>query len=351
MPPRVTYWTGTWDPAKEATSKEINALRTGARAHAPVVSFSPGQRTALMQRERVLKISGRGWLALRGVAAVVERRGDITHIFGGHVSWHLFRALGRRPILLTAVAVRVGAERLPHTNIARVAIEAETSRAEWLDAGIPRERIAFIPPGIDLDWFQPLPPPCEGKPAGRFALLFASTPSDPAELEPRGVPLLVELARARPDIDLIVPWRQWGDVSAAAREIERLQPPANFLITHGDAPDMRTQYARAHATIACFARGGGKASPNFVLEGLACGRPCLVTPDVGISNAVAISGAGLVSDRDVASLSAAVDRLRSEWPAFSRRSRQFAEDQFGIRQFQARYDRLYDDILAESGRS
>ena len=27
MPPRVTYWTGTWDPRQEAISKEVELLR------------------------------------------------------------------------------------------------------------------------------------------------------------------------------------------------------------------------------------------------------------------------------------------------------------------------------------
>ena len=58
MSPRVTYWTGTWDPAKEAISKELNALRVGTRTRAPVVSFAPDQPFRLNTADRVLMLPG-----------------------------------------------------------------------------------------------------------------------------------------------------------------------------------------------------------------------------------------------------------------------------------------------------
>lgn len=338
--PKVTYWTGTWDPGIEAISKEITSLRVGPRRHSPVVSFSQAQRTQLAWQDRVLILSGRRWLALRAVAAAVEPRGDVTHVFGGQVSWHLLRALGRRPILLTAVVARAGTERLPDVPIARVAVETDIAVDEWVDAGVPRERIQVIHPGIDLDWYRPTPLPV----SPRFSLLFASTPSDPSEIGPRGIPLLVELARLRPDIDIVVPWRNWGDVTAARRAIDALLPTANFVILYGDASDMRVHYARAHATIACFTQGVGKSCPNFVLEGLAMGRPCISTAGVGISKAISRAGAGLVAEPHAASIANAADSLRAAWPGYSERSRKLAEQQFDLREFRARYEQLYGDI-------
>jgi glycosyltransferase involved in cell wall biosynthesis len=343
MPPRVTYWTGTWDPAKEANSKEINALRVESRARAPVVSFAPAQPFRFVRRERVLMLPSRSWPVLRALAMLVEPRGDVTHIFGGQFSWHLFRALGRRPLLLTAVASSGRGERLPHSNIVWVVIETEASRDEWREAGIPPERIQLIRPGIDLNWFRPT----SHEPSDRFRLLFASTPSDPAEIEPRGIPLLIELARLRPDIDIVVPWRLWGNIDAARRVLTGLRPPANFLITYGDSEDMRVHHARAHATIVCFARGTGKACPHFVLEGLASGRPCITTADGGLSDVVARAGAGVVAERDVTSLAESTDRLRREWSSYATNARKLAEQQFDVRQFRASYEQLYADIVAQ----
>jgi len=347
MPARVTYWTGIWDPAKEAISKEVNALRTGHRARAPVVSFSPGQSSAVHAADRVLQLSGDSWPILRAVAALVERRGDVTHIFGGQISWHLFRALGRRPILLTAIASRGGTERLPHVNIARVAIESDTGADEWIEAGVPRERIVVVRPGVDLRWFGEVPAP----PDGRFTLLFASTPSDPAEIGPRGIALLVELAKRRRDIDVLVPWRQWGSIAAAQSVLDGLTPPPNFIIMHGDMPDMRVQYARAHATVVCFDRHIGKTCPSFVLEGLAAGRPCLASSGIGIAATLARTGAGVVTDREADALAAGVDQMRADWRAFATRARRLAEDEFDLNRFRAAYDRLYDDIASEAAAS
>jgi glycosyltransferase involved in cell wall biosynthesis len=346
MSPRVTYWTGTWDPAKEAISKEVNALRVGPRSGAPVVSFAPHQATRFVPRDRALCLSGRAWPILRVVAAVIERRGDVTHIFGGAFSWHLFRALGKRPILLTAVAPRIGDERLPHTRIARVAIEVAAAADEWVEAGVPRERVEVVPPGVDLEWYRPAPPPS----TERFTLLFASTPSDASEIGPRGVPLLVELARLRPDLDVILPWRQWGDLETSRRALEALRPPSNVVISVGDA-DMRDWYARAHATIVCFDRGVGKACPNFVLEGFACGRPCIATPEVGIAGLIETSGSGIVARRDARALAEAADRLRTDWTDYAERARALANDRFDMRRFRARYEQIYRDIASEAARA
>src|SRR2546426_11565146 len=83
VPPRVTYWTGTWDPKREAISKEIEALRSAALGRPPVVSFSTGQDSALDARARVVRLAGAHWPVLRLIAPLVERRGQVSHVFGG----------------------------------------------------------------------------------------------------------------------------------------------------------------------------------------------------------------------------------------------------------------------------
>jgi len=342
MPPRVTYWTGTWDPEKEAISKEVNALRVGSRVRAPVVSFAPGQASRLVRRDRVLMLAGGAWLALRAAAALVERRGDVTHIFGGQSSWHLLRALGRRPILITAVVPSLTAARVTQANIARVAVEAEGGIDDWIKHGVALERIEIVRPGIDLEWYAASAAPDHD----RFTLLFASSPSSLTEIPSRGIPLLVELARLRSDIDVDVPWRNWGDVAAAQRAIAELRPPANFRVTFDGVQDMRPHYAAAHATIVCFERGTGKTCPNFVIEGLAAGRPCVATPDIGLAADLLRAHAGVVAARNVGALAAAIDELQADWSGFSRRARQLAEEQFGLARFVASYERLYGDIAS-----
>ncbi len=343
MPARVTYWTGTWDPAKEAISKEIDVLRTGSRQRAPVVAISPANRTRLSMATRALTLSPGWWPALRLAAALVEPRGDVSHIFGGPGSWHLVRALGRRPILFTAVAAEGRIDRLPHLRFARVVVESEISIAAWVDGGVPRNRVAIVRPGVDLSRFHPRQPPS----GSRFTLLFASTPAEPAEIEPRGIHLLIGLARARADVDIFVPWRMWGDVGQARRAIAALDPPSNFRLEIGDV-DMQTSFARAHATIVCFAPGVGKTSPLFVVEGLAAGLPCICTPECGLAPVVGRHGAGVVTDRDVGALSRAVSVLQAGIEDYRQRARALAEAEFDLQHFRSRYDELYAELLDEA---
>jgi glycosyltransferase involved in cell wall biosynthesis len=343
MPPSVTYWTGVWDPSREAISKEIVALRVGARSLAPVVAFAPRQRNRWQRSERVLTLSGWNWPVLRAVSAFVEPEGDITHVFGGQSSWHLMRALGRRPVLLTAVtAAEFHGIRLPMDGLRHVVVESPASIEEWTQHGIGRDQIAIIRPGVAVDYFEPMP---RGT-SGPFRLLFASTPADPREIAPRGIPLLVELARARPDIEVVMPWRAWGRTDRALRALARLRPPANVKVTVGDVADMRRVYAEVDATVVCFAAGVGKNSPNFAIEGLASGRPCICTPWNGIAGDVREAGAGVVVDRSVEALSRAIDVVKASWAGYSANARRLAEASFRSTDFLGQYEALYAQIAA-----
>jgi len=338
MSPAVTFWTGTWDPAKEAISKEIRALRTGDRAGAPVVAISPANRLAY--RDGVLTLPARAWPLLRVAAAAIERRGHVTHVFGGTSSWHQLRALGRRPILMTAVVPGGDDEHPPVGRIAHVVVESDESVDAWIRLGIPRDRISRIRPGVDLALFERMAPPA----VDRFTLLFASTPSDPSEIGPRGIPPLIELARALPEVDLLVPWRVWGDEAALRRAVASLNPPSNVHVTWENAGDMRAWFARAHATIACFNAGAGKVTPNFVIEGLACGRPCLLSDAVGASADIERLGGGLRVPPTVEALREGVASLRTDWRVWSARAREAAQAEFDLVKFRARYDALYHAI-------
>jgi glycosyltransferase involved in cell wall biosynthesis len=340
LPPRVTYWTGTWDPSREAISKEVEMLRRRSAVLAPVVSFSPGQRSAFEPGQRVLRLSHRRWVTLRAVAALVERRGDITHVFGGFSSWHLLRALGRRPILVTAVVARRDGERLPNRDVACVAVEGESAIEDWVNAGIPRDRVVTLLPGVDLVWFQYTEPP----PPARFTMLFASTPADAHEIEGRGIPLLVETARARPDIDVLLPWRNWGNLPAARRTLEALRPPPNVHIHYETITDIRAMYSQAHCVVATFRPGFGKLCPNSVIEALACGRPAIVSANCGIASLVLRTGSGIVVSPTVRDITQAIDVIKETFPDYSRRARVAAEACFDVRRFLDEYQQLYQRL-------
>jgi glycosyltransferase involved in cell wall biosynthesis len=344
VPTRVTYWTGTWAPEREAISKEIQTLRSLAPDRPLVVSLSPAQRSAVDIRNRVLQLSSRHSALLRAMAPLLERRGDVTHVFGGLGSWHLLRSVGCRPTILTIVLQDVSADPNVYGSIGTFVAETDGLAEDLRSRGVPPERIRIIPPGVDLHSYRPLSP----APSKPFRVLFASTPSDPAELEPRGITPLVEAARLCPDMEFVFLWRTWGDQDAARRALGDLRPPPNVVIERRDGRDMPAIYQASHAISCLYAPGFGKSCPNSVVEALACGLPALVSDGCGIAPAIAKGHAGLVSARDPRAIAEAARALRDRHGAFSRAARALATEAFGIGPFLDAYADLYRTV-ARSG--
>jgi glycosyltransferase involved in cell wall biosynthesis len=336
----VTYWTGIWRPGLEALSNEVDAVRRALSPGGPVVSFSTGQRSHLAWQHRAVCLSGRRWLALRALAAVVEPTGRLTHAWGAVSDWHFPRALGRRPVVFT---VAFGGRPHPaaHYDAVRLfAVEAEPLARALEAGGIAPSRIRVVPPGVDLGAFAP-----GAAPEGRFQLLFASAPADTAEFAARGIPLLVDTARACPDIDVVLLRRDWGRAGDADRALAALDPPANVKVVQRGERTMAEVYQAAHAVACVYADGFGKTTPNSVVEGLACGRPAVVSRSCGIADLLTTARAGHAADRSVAAVAAAVRDLQHDWPAYSARARELATRHFGLEAFIAAYAQIYTDIL------
>jgi glycosyltransferase involved in cell wall biosynthesis len=337
MPPRVTYWTGTWDPAQEAISKEIQTLRLAAHSRPLVASISSGQTSALNFSERVVRLSTRHWPLLRALAPLLERQGDVTHLFGSLDSWHLLRATGRRPTIMTVVIPGHAADPQICTHVRTFAVESERLYDELLRAGIPPERVRVIYPGVDLEDYRP----GAAAPSGRFRVLFASSPADPREFDARGISLLIEAARLMPDVDVVLLWREWGDQTAANTALARLQPPPNVRLEYLGGRDMPAVYQGAHAVACIYAENFGKSCPNSVIEGLACGAPVVVGNTCGIASLITGAGAGFAVSRHPDEIASAVTALRSRHSDYARAARALAETHFDRSRFLAEYSALY----------
>ena len=342
---RVTYWTGVWDPAREALSKEVEALRVARRPDARVVSVSRGQRSAWRVRDGVVQLSGHHACLIRVLASAFERRTDVNHVFGAASEWCFLRYLRRRPLLFTVALPGVPPDPALYDNVSLFTAESHALAASLIAAGAPPARVRVVYPGIDLTHYTASALPV-GSP---FRVLFASTPADTQELEARGIPLLVDAARALPDVEFVLLWRQWGDMRAAERALQALAPPMNLKIERGPVSDMAIEYRRVHATVCCFAEGFGKSCPNSIVEGLGCGRPALVSETVGIANLIHDHSAGVIFPRTVEGLVGGVERLRGRLEQMSRSARVLAEQTFGLRQFLNAYEELYDLLPARHG--
>jgi glycosyltransferase involved in cell wall biosynthesis len=342
VPPRVTYWTGVWAPDREAISKQVAGLRQALGPRSPVVSFSSGQRSSLLPRDRIVRLSGRRMLALRALAMMIEPHGDVTHAIGSLSSWHFLRVLGRRPLLLTVALPGQPIDSHLYDRVGLFAAESERLASAVLALGVPRERVQVIYPPVDLMRFVPRPAPTPRP----FRLVFASTPADRGEIESRGILLLVEVARRLPDIEIVVPWRRWDTGFTPEAALSGLDLPRNFTVLVGNRADMESVYAEAHATICAFADGFGKSCPNSLIEGLACGRPAVVTDTCGISDLIQDASAGVVAARTVDDLTDAIERLRRSWSCASVRARLLAERCFNQEQTHRRYAEIYSAMAA-----
>lgn len=340
VPTQVTYWTGVWQPGREALSNEVQALRDLNPRHSPVVSFSAGQRTRVSLAHQVVRLSSARWLTLRLLAAAVEPRGDVTHIFGAVDEWHLLRAVGRRPVLFTVALPGGAIDRRLSSKVSMFAAETEPLAATLIEAGIPSSAVSVVYPGVDLQQFAPQPIPA----GGRFRMLFASSPADPREFERRGIPFLADLARRRPDVEIVLLWRTWGSRPAAQHALAALSLPDNVTIESRAGRSMADVYASAHATICCYEAGFGKSCPNSLVESLACGRPVLVTDTCGLATAIRKGSAGVVFDRSLDAADEAIDELRNQYDLYSTRARRLAVERFDLRTFRSRYADLYQQL-------
>jgi glycosyltransferase involved in cell wall biosynthesis len=344
MPPRVSYWTGTWEPRFEAHSQEIELLRSQL-GRGFVVSAASGQRAGWSPRQRVARLAARNVLALRALARWIEPRADVSHLFGAMDGWHLLRSVGRRPVLFTVTIAGRPAAATLYSKVTRFAAETDRLAALLLEHGADPERVEVVPPGVDLRRFAYSPPPS----APPVRVLFASSPPTPELFEERGVALLVELARARPDVAVTLLWRPWGDRDRCRRALSALDPPPNLHVIEGCRDDLPRLYRDAHLVACLFAGERAKSAPNSLVEGLACGRPALVTGACGLAAAVAHHRAGLVVEPRVDDLAAAIDVVRSRLPELSRAARRLAEDRFDAARFVARYESLYEELAAPRG--
>lgn len=344
MPPRVTYWTGIWDPAREGLSKEVQSLRRALQPKAPVVSLSSGQSSSPWPRDRVVRLAGARWMAFRTSAALVEPLGHVTHAFGAMNAWHFMRSLGRRPLIFTVALPGPALEPALYDKVTVFVAETEGLADDLCRAGISSDRIRIIYPGVSLDEYQPLTRPTRD----RFNILFASSPSHAGEFQARGIPLLVEVARLCPDMDVTLLWRSWGDQEAARRAFAHLNPPQNIRIDQRRGREMASVYREAHAIACLYEPGFGKSCPNSIVEALACGVPALVADTCGIAGLLAREGAGIATPLHPSDVAEAARTLRREHARFSTAARRLAERSFDIRQFVDAYAQLYLSMAAAS---
>jgi glycosyltransferase involved in cell wall biosynthesis len=207
--------------------------------------------------------------------------------------------------------------------------------------GLDRERMRVILPPVDLNRFTPSP--VHSSP---FTVLFASSPDKASWLEARGVPQILDAAALRPQMIFRLLWRPWGDSEPVVRRWIRERGLSNVHLEVGKSRDMSGHYRSSHVCLAPFTDASrSKPAPNSIVESLACGRPVVVTPTVGLADLILEGKGGLVTQPSGEALAESLDRLQADWTRYSLRARGLAEQLFGVTRFVTAYEQLYRELL------
>jgi glycosyltransferase involved in cell wall biosynthesis len=218
--------------------------------------------------------------------------------------------------------------------------------------GAPRERLAFVPNGVNLERFASLLDPKLAR--ARLGLPSAATIAVHVanlNVHKGHADLLAGLAAARArlpdDFVLLCVGRDDGigrDLAARA-EAGGLGSMVRWLGPRSDVPDL---LAAADFAISASHQEG---SSNAVLEAMAAGLPVVGTAVGGTPEAVSDGIHGrLVPARDATAIGRAVAEMASrsdERRVMGRAAKQKIEAEFSLSACVARYLAIYDSILAD----
>jgi glycosyltransferase involved in cell wall biosynthesis len=339
MPPRIAYWTSAFEPDMEAISAEIALLR---KRFPSSVAWGLSHRHWLrLSRKKGFCLNPRLQLLFRTLTRVLEPAFQLNHVFGSVGDWFYLEGSRRRPTILTVAANGPPVHKSLLDRINRFVVECPPGRTVLERLGIDANRIQLIFPPVDVRRFSP-----NGAPgSGPFTILFASSPDVRSWLEARGVPQILDAAALRPEMRFRLLWRPWGDSLSQVRQWIAERGLYNVELVVGRFPDMASQYQGAHLTVALFTdMERCKAAPNSLVESLACGRPVVTTPQVGLAELIHQHRAGIICEPNGAALADSLDHLRREWPHYSTRARNLAERCFSTEQFVDGYEKLYQKL-------
>jgi glycosyltransferase involved in cell wall biosynthesis len=337
----------------EGCSKEVFALKNHF-LRSRVFGLSRYYAVKVSVRDRYVGMNTRFYPLFRAVAPIYDATSHVNHIYGGLSEWHFLRVLRRRPVVMTAVVDERPLDRQLYRHVQRVIVHAPRMAGRLAALGFDPAKIQTIYPGVHLDRYRPEPrelAPQHAWPtseAGRFRILFATTPNTLEGITRRGISLIFEAARRLPDVDFYMPWRPWSGAESLVRRC-RAEAPRNVHVSEARLTDMREVFQAAHATIAPFLVSTDmKVCPTSLVESLACGRPLLVSTAVGLADVVRDEHCGQVFEPSVDELCRAIAALRADYDRQALNARFAARRHFDFQICLRQHERLYEELLRSS---
>ena len=229
------------------------------------------------------------------------------------------------------------------------------SQSPHLMEGDPK--IVCIPWGVDVDAFRPaatvppLPPDTPELVVGFLSLLDAHHGYKGLDVLLRAA---AELRREGRTIRLKI-----GGAGEARDDYRRLATELGLGDTADfpgfiPGPELPAFYASCHAFALPSTDGRREGFGLVLLEAMACGRPVVTTPVVGVAGDLEAHGAGLlVPPGDAAALAAALRKLdadRSALPAMGRNARRLVEERYTWDRVAGDYEALFRSLATSSSK-
>ena len=179
-----------------------------------------------------------------------------------------------------------------------VLLGSQFAADSFVQAGVPRHKLAVVPYGVDLGVFNPAPPTATPLPERPFKVVYAGQLT-----QRKGIAYLLRAYAAfrKPDTALTLV----GDVVGSR---EPLKPFADQFthVPHQTRPALAQRYREAHVFVLPTLVEG---MPLVVLEAMACGLPVVVTPN-GPAGIVRDGVDGfIVPERDPAAIAQCLQQL------------------------------------------
>ena len=218
-----------------------------------------------------------------------------------------------------------------------------TARQEWDDAirtRIPLPAAFVVPNGTDLPELQP------GVPRGATILFLGRINWK------KGIDLLIDAMALLPEVRLIVA----GNDEESLLPGLRAQATRNGSLDRIDFAGPVSGLAKQRLLESAAALVLPSHSENFgnvVLEAMAAATPVIISPEVGLASEVSAAEAGLVVDRDPASLATAIRQLLrdpGEAARMGRNGRAAVARRFTWERVAAEMEHHYAELIAASPR-
>jgi glycosyltransferase involved in cell wall biosynthesis len=229
---------------------------------------------------------------------------------------------------------------------ATVICNSKAGVAEWLDWGIPAERLHHIPNGLLLPG-QPLAPPFSSPGPLRIGML--------ARIDPvKGQDMMLRALRILKDRGLDFRFVNWGEGDASA--IERLQATASQLGVAERVefrPACENPWDPLESMDVFISASLAEGMSNSIMEAMGAGR-VIVATDVGDTSLIlgpSANPSGFVfapSERALADAISAVASDRNRAVQFAARAAQKAASEFSVTAMVDSYESVYSDLASSN---